>query len=98
MSNVPDRTAIVDRLSRNGAFVAGLGRDADPFMPHLYAAVAETERRPSSERTKAALAIVPARNEMAAPRGALMWRLRVLMYRRRSARAVAAVMRGRLAI
>jgi DNA invertase Pin-like site-specific DNA recombinase len=50
------------------AFVSGLmaqrvplhrgraGRDADPFMLHLYAALAEKERRLISERTKAALA------------------------------------------
>jgi DNA invertase Pin-like site-specific DNA recombinase len=54
-------------LSRDVAFVAGLmaqrvpfivaelGRDADPFMLHLYAALAEKERRLISERTKAAL-------------------------------------------
>ena len=57
-----------DRLSRDVAFVSGLmaqrvpfivaelGRDADPFMLHLYAALAEKERRLISERTKAALA------------------------------------------
>src|SRR4051812_20550340 len=60
--------AKLDRLSRDLAFVAGLmaqrvpfivaelGRDADPFMLHLYAALAEKERRLISERTKAALA------------------------------------------
>jgi hypothetical protein len=37
--------------------VAELGRDADPFMLHLYAALAEKERRLISERTRAALAI-----------------------------------------
>src|SRR4051812_36763361 len=59
----------LDRLSRDVAFVAGLmaqrvpfivaelERDADPFMLHLYAALAEKERRLISERTKAALAI-----------------------------------------
>src|SRR6187402_3087452 len=36
--------------------VAELGADADPFMLHLYAALAEKERRQISERTKAALA------------------------------------------
>jgi DNA invertase Pin-like site-specific DNA recombinase len=36
--------------------VAELGRDADPFMLHLYAALAEKERRLIAERTKAALA------------------------------------------
>ena len=34
-----------------------LGVDADPFMLHLYAALAEKERRLISERTKAALAV-----------------------------------------
>src|SRR3979490_2423034 len=60
--------AKLDRLSRDVAFVAGLmaqrvpfivaelGRDADPFMLHLYAALAEKERRLIAERTKAALA------------------------------------------
>ena len=35
--------------------VAELGRDADPFMLHLFAALAEKERRLISERTRAAL-------------------------------------------
>ena len=59
----------LDRLSRDVAFVAGLmaqrvpfivaelGRDADPFMLHLYAALAEKERRLIAERTRAALAV-----------------------------------------
>jgi DNA invertase Pin-like site-specific DNA recombinase len=59
----------LDRLPRDVAFIAGLmaqripfivaelGRDANPFMLHLYAALAEKERRLISERTKAALAI-----------------------------------------
>src|SRR6476659_7356107 len=58
----------LDRLSRDVAFVAGLmaqrvpfivadlGRDADPFMLHLYAALAGKERRLISDRTRAALA------------------------------------------
>lgn len=57
----------LDRLSRDVAFVAGLmaqrvpfmvaelGRDADPFMLHLYAALAEKERRLIADRTRAAL-------------------------------------------
>jgi DNA invertase Pin-like site-specific DNA recombinase len=61
--------AKLDRLSRDVAFISGLmakgdpfvvaelGRDADPFMLHLYAALAEKERRLISERTKAALAL-----------------------------------------
>ena len=64
----PVIVAKLDRLSRDVAFISGLmaqrvpfivaerGRDADPFMLHLYAALAEKERRPISERTKAALA------------------------------------------
>lgn len=60
--------AKLDRLSRDVAFVARLmaqrvpfivaelGRDADPYMLHLYAALAEKERRLISERTRAALA------------------------------------------
>ena len=55
----------LDRLSRDVAFVSGLmaqrvpfivaelGRDVDSFMLHLYAALAEKERRLISERTKA---------------------------------------------
>jgi DNA invertase Pin-like site-specific DNA recombinase len=58
----------LDRLSRDVAFVSGLmaqrvpfivaelGRNADPFMLHLYAALAEKERRLISDRTKATLA------------------------------------------
>jgi DNA invertase Pin-like site-specific DNA recombinase len=60
--------ARLDRLSRDVAFVAGLmaqrvpfivaelGADADPFMLHLYAALAEKERRLIAERTRLALA------------------------------------------
>ena len=60
--------AKLDRLSRDVAFIAGLmakgvpfvvaelGVDADPFMLHLYAALAEKERSMISQRTKAALA------------------------------------------
>ena len=36
--------------------VAELGADPDPFMLHLYAALAEKERRMISERTRSALA------------------------------------------
>jgi DNA invertase Pin-like site-specific DNA recombinase len=57
----------LDRLSRDVAFVAGfmaqrvpfmvaeLGRDADPFMLHLYAALAEKERRLISDHASAIL-------------------------------------------
>lgn len=58
----------LDRLSRDVAFISGLmsqrvpfvvadlGADADPFMMHLYAALAEKERAMISERTRTALA------------------------------------------
>jgi DNA invertase Pin-like site-specific DNA recombinase len=64
----PVVVAKLDRLSRDVAFVAGLmaqrvpfivaelGADADPFMLHLYAALAEKERRLIAERTRLALA------------------------------------------
>lgn len=69
----PVLVAKLDRLSRDVAFIAGLmaqrvpfivaelGADADPFMLHLYAALAEKERRLISERTRSALASAKAR-------------------------------------
>jgi DNA invertase Pin-like site-specific DNA recombinase len=65
----PVLVAKLDRLSRDVHFVAGLmarrvpflvaelGPDVDPFMLHVYAALAEKERRMISERTRAALAV-----------------------------------------
>jgi hypothetical protein len=41
--------------------VTSLGRNADPFMLHIYAALAEQERTLISQRTKAALAAAKAR-------------------------------------
>lgn len=67
--------AKLDRLSRDVAFIATLmsqrvpfvvtelGADVDPFMLHIYAAVAEKERRLISERTKAALQAAKARGQ-----------------------------------
>jgi DNA invertase Pin-like site-specific DNA recombinase len=64
----PVIVAKLDRLSRDVAFISGLmaqrvpfivaelGADADPFLLHLYAALAEKERRLISERTRSALA------------------------------------------
>ncbi len=64
----PVRVAKLDRLSRDVHFISGLmahrvafimaelGADADPFMLHLYAALAEKERALISAHTKAALA------------------------------------------
>jgi DNA invertase Pin-like site-specific DNA recombinase len=65
--------AKLDRLSRDVAFISGLmaqrvpfivtalGSDVDPFMLHIYAAVAQKEREMISERTKAALQAARAR-------------------------------------
>ena len=65
----PVLVAKLDRLSRDVHFIAGLmaqrvpflvaelGPDVDPFMLHIYAALAEKERRMISERTRAALAV-----------------------------------------
>ena len=64
--------AKLDRLARNVAFVASLmetGVDfraadipnADRFMLHIYAAVAEEEARKFSQRTRAALAVAKKR-------------------------------------
>jgi DNA invertase Pin-like site-specific DNA recombinase len=64
----PIIVAKLDRLSRDVHFISGLmthrtpfivaelGADCDPFMLHLYAAIAEKERRVISRRTKDALA------------------------------------------
>ena len=65
--------AKLDRLSRDVAFIAGLmsakvpfivcelGANVDPFMLHIYAAVAEKERSMIAQRTKDALAAAKAR-------------------------------------
>jgi DNA invertase Pin-like site-specific DNA recombinase len=69
----PIVVAKLDRLSRDVHFISGLmaqrvpfivtafGRNVDPFMLHIYAALAEKERALISERTKAALAAAKAR-------------------------------------
>lgn len=64
--------AKLDRLARNVAFIAGLMErkvefvctdmpSATPFMLHVYAAVAEEERRMIAQRTRAGLAAAKAR-------------------------------------
>ena len=69
----PVVVAKLDRLSRDVAFISGLmaervsfvvaelGSDVDPFMLHIYAALAEKERALISRRTKDALAAAKAR-------------------------------------
>lgn len=65
---LPVLVSKLDRLSRDVHFVSGLmaqrvefivtelGRQADPFVLHLFAALAEKERQLISERTRAGLA------------------------------------------
>ena len=71
----PVIVAKLDRLSRDVHFISGLmvhktpfivtelGTDVDPFMLHIYAAVAEKERRLISQRTKDALAALKAQGK-----------------------------------
>jgi DNA invertase Pin-like site-specific DNA recombinase len=72
-AKAPIIVARLDRLSRDVHYISGLmkhwvpfivtelGVDTDPFMLHIYAALAEKERRMISERTKAALRAAKAR-------------------------------------
>ncbi len=65
----------LDRLSRNVHFITGLmehkvhfvvaalGRDCDNFTLHIYASLAEQERKMISERIKAALAVKKAKGK-----------------------------------
>ncbi len=68
MRSCPVLVAKLDRLSRDAHFISGLmanripfivadlGPDVHPFLLHLYAALAEKERKLISDRTRAALA------------------------------------------
>jgi DNA invertase Pin-like site-specific DNA recombinase len=72
-AKAPVLVAKLDRLSRDVHFISGLmahrvefvvcdlGRQSDPFVLHLYAALAEKERSMISARTKAGLAAAKAR-------------------------------------
>ena len=72
-AKAPVIVAKLDRLSRDVHFISGLmasrvpfvvaelGTDADPFMLHLFAAMAEKERALISKRTREALAAKKAR-------------------------------------
>ena len=67
--------AKLDRLSRDVHFISGLmaqrvpfivaafGRNVDPFMLHIYAAMAQQERELISRRTREALAAAKARGK-----------------------------------
>jgi DNA invertase Pin-like site-specific DNA recombinase len=72
-AKVPVIVAKLDRLSRDVHYISGLmkhrvpfivaelGADTDPFLLHIYAALAEKERALISRRTKDALAAAKAR-------------------------------------
>jgi len=72
-AGAPVLVAKLDRLSRDVHFISGLmkhkvafivaelGRDTDPFLLHIYAALAEKERALISKRTKDALQAAKAR-------------------------------------
>jgi DNA invertase Pin-like site-specific DNA recombinase len=72
-AKAPVIVAKLDRLSRDVAYIAGLmkakvpfivtelGADTDPFLLHIYAALAEKERALISRRTKDALQAAKAR-------------------------------------
>ncbi|EIZ83630.1 DNA-invertase [Methylobacterium sp. GXF4] len=79
----PVLVAKLDRLSRDVHFISGLmkhrvrfivtelGPEVDPFMLHIYAAVAEQERNLISDRTRKALAAAKARGtKLGNPNGA----------------------------
>ena len=75
-SRAPIVVAKLDRLSRDVHFISGLmahrvpfivaelGPDVDPFLLHIYAALAEKERALISRRTKDALAAAKARGQV----------------------------------
>lgn len=79
-SGGPVLVSKLDRLSRDVHFISGLmvhkvhftvvelGPDVDPFMLHLFAALAEKERAMISQRTKAALAALKARGVKLGPK------------------------------
>jgi len=74
-NKAPVIVAKLDRLSRDVHFISGLmvhktpfvvtelGADVDPFMLHIYAAVAEKERRLIGQRTREALAELKAQGK-----------------------------------
>ena len=79
-AGAPVLVSKLDRLSRDVHFISGLmvhkvhfmvaelGPDVDPFMLHLFAALAEKERAMISQRTKAALAALKARGVKLGPK------------------------------
>jgi DNA invertase Pin-like site-specific DNA recombinase len=98
ISRQPLIVSRLDRLSRNVHFITGLmehkvhfmvaalGRDCDAFTLHIYASMAEQERKMISERTKAGLA-------RSKNRGRLGWRFKSKALRRRIQAGAAAAQR-----
>ena len=87
----------LDRLSRDVHFLSGLmvqkvefvscdlGLDVEPFMLHIFAALAEKERAMISQRTKAALAALKARGvKLGNPRPGARWDQRAYWAARRA--------------
>jgi len=83
LRDCPVLVAKLDRLSRDVHFISGLmkhrvrfvvtelGPEVDPFMLHIYAAVAEQERNFIAGRTRKALAVAKARGvKLGNPNGA----------------------------
>ena len=76
--------AKLDRLSRDVSFISGLmsqrvpfvvtalGRSVDPFVLHIYAALAEQERRMISQRTAAGLAVAKASGKQLGTHGKVL--------------------------
>jgi len=111
--------AKLDRLSRDVHFISGLmahrvpfvvaelGAQADPFLLHIYAALAEQERRMISERTRAGLqaarkrgvklgsATIGRENKRAAEQRAKTLRPILKSMEGQSARAIAAELNNR---
>jgi DNA invertase Pin-like site-specific DNA recombinase len=81
--HVPVIVAKLDRLSRDVHFVTGLmgqrvefivaelGRQSDPFVLHIWAALAQKERELVSARTRAGLAAAAARGKRLGKRSAI---------------------------
>ena len=108
-STSADRAQLaLDRLSRDVAFISGLMAqgvpfimteipNADPFMLHIYAAVAEQECTKISERTKAALAAAKTRGaKLGNPHGPIPFaeQERAMISRRTKEALAAAKARG----
>src|SRR5262245_15627229 len=61
LNKLIDKLAAAEMAQRVPFIVTALGRNVDPFTLHIYAALAEQERRMISQRTIAGLAAAKAR-------------------------------------